>query len=376
MKIQCQKEILSQALGSICRIIPARTPMPILSGCLMFTQDQFLILKGTDLDQSLTLKIPAVVVEEGSTVVSARYFADIVRRLPDGNLEIGLEENSQQLKIDYHRATVQINTWPADEYPSIQAGPVEKSIIFKADEWRRYIQKVLFAAASQELRPNYAGVCFIMQQNKAHLVATDTYRMALMMVSTDEDFKEAASLFIPAGALGEVNKLIESEEELKILWGENSVNFQTDKFTLSTRLMDAKFPAYQKVIPESAEIEVEIDKIALEKCLERAALFVGPSEHFAITEVIVKDDSFIITAQAAQIGSLREEISARIIKGETALISFNTRFFLDPLKVIEKEKVVLCLNGAGGPALYKDEDGKESYIHMVLPVCRLNEPES
>jgi len=332
-----------------------------------------LVMQSTDLELSLTVKIPVMVHEEGSTVVPTRYLLDLVRRLPDGEIDLSWNDLSNQLEINYNKASVKLNTWSPTDFPSIHPRPRGNSLEFNGKRWKNIIKKVLFAAAPQEIRPNYAGVYFRLHDGQLSLVATDTYRIALLTLPYSTDLDETA-FFVPTVAITEAGRLVEDQDRLEITWDLNLVSFQTERFTLTSRLIDAKFPYYEKVIPNSAELEMEIDREALEACLERASLFVAPPEHFAITELNVNDNALCISAQATQVGSLKEEISLEgPVEGE-CVVSFNTRFLLDPLKAMDQQKIKLCLNGPSGPIVYL-EMGDASYLHLVLPVCRENAPE-
>ncbi|HHW40188.1 MAG TPA: DNA polymerase III subunit beta [Syntrophomonadaceae bacterium] len=377
MKVQCTREDLVQALAALGRIVPSRASNPVLNGCLMFTQEGMLVMQSTDLDLSLTIKMPVMVQEEGSTVVPARYFLDLVRRLPEGEVDLNWNELSNQLEINYNdnRASIRLNTWPPADFPSIHPRARGNSLKIDGEMWKNIIKKVIFAAAPRELRPNYAGVYFHFKNGQLSLVATDTYRLSLLTLpDTVEIDPEETGFLVPAAAITETGRLVEDKDQLEITWDLKLVSFQTERFILTSRLIEAQFPAYEKVIPGSAELEVYADKAALEACLERASLFVAPTEHFAVTELKVGDNALCISAQAPQVGSICEEIPVEgLVEGE-CVASFNTRFLLEPLKAMDQQKIRLCLNGSSGPVVYL-ENGDASYLHLVLPVRRVNSPE-
>lgn len=374
MKISCDKEKLTFALGSLSHIIPTRTTLPILNGVLIFTKDDQLILQSTDLELSLTIKIPVKIEEEGCTVVLGRYLTELIKRLPDVDLTLNWTEDTGMLDILYNRAAVQMNTMPAAEYPDIHTKPTENTLSFSGAKWKNMIKKVIFAAAPQDIRPNYAGVYFQLDKNQISLVATDTYRLALLTMPNKSKIAENTNLFIPSRALGEVNRLLSDDDSLEIFWDQKLISFETKKFILTTRLIDSRFPSYEKVIPRDVELTVKIDKLELLSSLERASLFVAPPDHFAIVDLNVADQMMNISAHAAQVGSLKEDLIINASTTGSCQVSFNTRFFMEPLRVIDHSEVTICLNGANGPAFYREE-GEETYVHLVLPVCRVAEPE-
>lgn len=371
MKLRCDKDALSQALAALVRIVPARTTLPILSGCLIFSDGEQLVLQSTDLEVSLTLRIPASVEEEGSAVVMARHLSDLVRRLPAGELELLSDEATQQLKITSSNTSSLLNTWPAGDYPPVQQQPSENSFRIDGARWQRAVRKVLIAAASQEVRPNLAGVYLRLSENSLCLAATDSYRLSVVTFPYQDGLAET-HLFIPASSLGEVLRLVREGQDLEIFWDESLVSFQSEQFILTTRLINARFPDFEKVIPKSSLLELRISRESLEHCLDRASLFVAPNEHYAISDLRVEGKRLKVSAEAAQMGSFDEDLALEEDSPGECQASFNTRFLLDPLRVMDQEVITLCLNGTNGPALYREE-GEELFLHLVLPVCRVSE---
>ena len=371
MKIRCSKAILANALSALSRIIPTRVAHPILSGIMIFTRDDTLVLQATDMELGLTMVIPAEVEDEGCTVITGRHLTELVRRLPDGNLTIQLKEDTQQLEILYGIASVHVGTWAASDFPTLPLLPAEKKIVFDGARWKNIIKKIIVAAASQEVRPNYAGVYMEFRPGQLRLVATDTYRLAVLVVPYQSEISDE-NLFVPVRPLGEVSRLLDDDQQLEMCWDQTTVGFQTKTFTMTARLMDAQFPDYEKVIPKEHRQRIRVDRELLNNILERAALFNELPSQQAVVNLKTEADTLFISAEAAQVGSIKEEISLAGAEGEPTEALFTTRYLLDPLKIIDQDEVVLCLNGHRGPAVYL-EDGNESYLHLVLPVRRLSD---
>ncbi len=371
MKIRCSRTVLANALSALSRIIPTRAAHPILSGFMIFTKDDTLVLQATDLELSLTINIPVEVESEGCTVVTGRHLTELVRRLPDGDLTIQLLEDTQQLEILYGKATVHISTWAVADFPAIPSLPEQNKIAMEGARWKRILRKVTVAAASQEVRPNYAGVYIQFQFGQLKLVATDTYRLAFLSLPYQEEIPDFA-LFVPVRPLGEVSRLLDDDQQLEIFWDQATIGFQTKVFTMTARLMDAQFPNYEKVIPKEYRLRIGVDKELLISTLERAVLFNELPSQQAVVDLKIEEGILTISAEAAQVGSIREEIPLTSAEGESCEALFTTRYLLDPLKVIDQDKVSLCLNGSREAAVYL-EDGDESYLHLILPVRRLTD---
>jgi len=371
MKIRCSRVVLVNALSALSRITPARPTQPILGGFMMFTKDNSLLLQATDLELSLTMTVPAEVESEGCAVVTGRHLTELIRRIPDGDLTIQLMEDTQQLEVLYGQASVHISTWSVADFPALPSLPEQNRITMEGAKLKRILRKVSVAAASQEVRPNYAGVYIQFQSGKLKLVATDSYRLAFLSLPYQEEIPDF-TLFVPVRPLGEVNRLLDDDQLLEIFWDQSTIGFQTKIFIMTARLMDAQFPAYEKVIPKEYRLRVRVNKELLGNTLERAVLFNELPSQQAVVNLKFDESALIISAEAAQVGSIREEIPFDSMEGEPCEALFTTRYLLDPLKVIDHDQVFLCLNGPRDAAVYLDE-GDESYTHLILPVRRLND---
>jgi DNA polymerase-3 subunit beta len=371
MKFVCPKTSLGNALAALSRIIPTRPAHPILNCFMMFTKDNNLVLQATDLELGLTVTIPAEMSSEGCTVVAGRHLTDLVRRLPDCDLMIQIVEETGQLEILYGKSAAHISTLAPTDYPALPAMPAQNKIIIDGNIWKSVLKKILIAAAPQEVRPNYAGVYINLQSGSLKLVATDTYRLAYLTMPYQGDTPDF-SLFVPVRPLNEVSRLLEDEQQLEISWDQSLIAFHTKTFTMTARLMDAQFPAYEKVIPKQFQLRVRVNKDFLNAALERAALFNETPSGQAVVDLKIEAGTLYISAESTQVGSIKEEIPLAGVDGVECGALFTTRYLLDPLKVIDHAEVTLCLNGPSEPAVYLDEEG-EAYLHLILPVRRLIE---
>ncbi|NPV29385.1 MAG: DNA polymerase III subunit beta [Firmicutes bacterium] len=375
MKVCCSRNQLMTAAASLSRIVPSRPALPVLNGLLITGEADRLVLQGTDLELSLTITVPAKVEEPGQTVILARPFDTLIRRLPEGELVLTWNEITRQVEVSFAQGRASLETWPASDYPPLQPAPRgldtgQQELVIEGARWKDIVRKVLFAAASQDVRPQFAGVYFEFKEDSLVVAATDTYRLALYRLPCTQGL--SAGLFIPVRALGELNRLLEDQDQLRVAWEQNLVSFQTARFCLTARLLESQFPAYERVIPGRDELRVEVERKALLYALERASLFAAPTDTFAVAEVTVEENSLRLAAQAAQVGSYLEEIPLAACSGaeyQEMRAFFNTHFLLEPLKVMDNQEISLGLNGSSGPAVYREE-GEGSYLHLVLPVCR------
>ncbi|MGB9792715.1 MAG: DNA polymerase III subunit beta, partial [Thermacetogeniaceae bacterium] len=282
MKAICERQELLQALSALSRVVPSRPSSPILGGCLLFTGHEGIVLQGTDLDLSLTIRVPAEISEDGSFVVPLRHFLDLVRRLPEGGVILEWNGRGSRLEVRYREgAAVRLDVWDAEEFPSLQPRALGNGISIEGELWKNLTKKVVFSAAAREIRPNYAGIYFEAKGEDLILVSTDTYRLSVVRIPYTFEGNVEGGILVPTQAVNESVRLVGDDEQLEVTWDKRVVSFQTERFVLTTRLIDARFPAYESVIPGSSELDLYVDKDLLESCLERASLFVEPNERFA-----------------------------------------------------------------------------------------------
>ncbi len=367
MLLRCQQKDLAPSLVAVSKVIPTKSTIPVLKGCLCSAEQDKLFIEATDLESGLRIHIPADVEKEGKTVVEVRYFADLIRRLPDAEVTLSLDEEAQQLVVSYGSSCYRLNTWPVEDYPPFSLLSSEEKYRVSGSKFKSFLKRLLFVVAPRDIRPGYSGVYFHFKGSVLSMVATDTYRLALLDIENEEMIED--EIFVPAHVLSEVNRLLDDEDVVALSWNSGMATFQTTNWTWTTRLIDTKFPNYQQVIPSSSQLSVKVNRLELLAALERASLFVSSPDHkqSAITHLVVDEQRIYITAVSPHIGSLYEEILLLDTSGGKCEAAFNTRFLLEPLRVMESEVVTLNLNGADGPAIYQEEE-VGSYLHLVLPV--------
>ncbi|MDD2555069.1 MAG: DNA polymerase III subunit beta [Syntrophaceticus sp.] len=371
MKIICSHSELSPTLASLYRIVPSRTNMPVLNGCLLTAEDQNLVLQCSDLELSLQITIPVQVEEEGSAVVLAKHFSELVHRLPDEKINLSWSDQNNLIELKCGSLTSNIHTWNAEEFPLAEKKSLDYKINVQAKKWKRLINKIIIAAAQQDIRANYAGVYIRFDNDQIQMVATDAYRLALIKIQNDTDVSDC-DIFIPARTLTEVNRLIADGDQLEISWDKGTIYFSANNFLLTSRLINLQFPNYEKIIPVEYEMKIEVPREIMLTTLERASIFIPENEHFAVSCLQVEGDRFIIKADAAEVGSLEEIIDLREPAAHDCKAFFNVKYLLDPLQVLEQDQVTLCFNGSSGPAVYTEKGEDEYYLHLVSPVCRIS----
>lgn len=326
-----------------------------------------LTLKATDLELAVECLIPAQVFEEGSVVAPARYLSDLVRRLPETDIGIELDVQARTLVFTYGNSRFQLNTLNAEDFPLLPSIDMANALKMPQPEFKELVRKVGAAASADPIRPIFTGILCEFNDGVLTMVATDTHRLTRKRMTLENSIEGVNPVIIPNRALQELSRLLKDEDSnFNIILSSGLVGFVTDEFTLTTRPIEGKFPDYEKVIPSDFKSAVSLQRQDLLATLERAALLVSTRDGTSIVNLDIKDSSMVLSSQAANLGSLREELVVES-SGEQLEIYFNARYLIDALRVIDSDRVTVDFSGALSPCVIKPLP-EEDYLYMLLPI--------
>lgn len=369
MKIICEKEKLLKGINSVVRGVPTRTTMPILEGILIKTNNNELRLTTYDLELGIEYNMECEVLEEGNTVVNATMFSEIIRKLPDTEINIEVNENNL-LVIECEGSLYKLSTMNADEFPELPKIVVENSIETEQTVLKNMIRKTIFAVSIEENRPIFTGCLFEVINNSLNVVAVDGFRMGWVSsplnISTN-NFK----VVIPGKTLNEVNKIIlDSFDSIKIGISTNQAIFEMENCKIVTRLLDGEFLNYSSVIPNNWETRIRVNKNILQNCFERVSLISASSieKEKKYPVKILIDVGKIIISCTNQTGDAKEDMYTET-EGKYLEIGVNPKYFLDALKVIEDEEIYVSFGTNISPCIIKPVDETtRNYTYMILPI--------
>lgn len=371
MKFVCYKDKIIKALNSVVKGVASKTTMPILEGILIQTNDNEIKLTTYDLELGIEYTMPCDVTEQGSTVVNAMMFTEIIRKLPDTEINISVNENNL-LTIECEGSLYKLATMNPDEFPELPKIEIENSISLEQSALKNMIRKTIFAVSTEENRPIFTGCLFEIKNNKLNVVAIDGFRLALRTINIPvpvNDFKAV----IPAKTLNEVNKILsDSFEPIKIGVSKNQAVFEMENCKIVTRILDGEFLNYSTVIPNSWQTRIRVEKEALQNSFERISLISSSSiEKEKKYPVKVNVDIGKVTISCTnQTGDAKEELFVST-EGKNLEAGFNPKYFLDSLKAIDDEDVFVEFGTSISPCLIKSAENKD-YVYMILPI-RLKE---
>ena len=361
MKLQVTQTNFTKALASVARIANSRNSLPILSNVLLKVADNRLSIAATNLDIAITHYIGAKVSSAGAITVPARLTQDFISSLPEGVIELELNENKLNITTEKYQSS--INGTPADDYPVMPA--ITKGTQWSVDSklFKKALQQVLPAASSDETRPVLTGVYLHNLKGELLMAATDSYRLAEKKL---HKIKNNLNLLIPASALQDMLRIMDgSDEDIKVTCDEQQVSFVVGDITLVTRLIDGSYPDYKRLIPGKFTTTALLNKDDFINITKVSSLFARESAGSITLNVDAKNKQVSIHSVASQLGENTASANAEITGGGE--VTLNSRYLLDALSAIDGDKVEFCFNGKLEPCVIKTA-GDSDYTHIVMPL--------
>lgn len=366
MKISVIQENLSKALNVVNRVVSSRASLAVLSNIMLKINKGQLEVTGTNLEMAIVYKIGAKVEKDGALSVPARLLTDLVSSLPNDKLLLSSDNNNLKIKTNNFESS--INGISSDEFPTIPEVKPDITLSFPSDILSTALNQVCFAAALDESRPVLSGVLFSIKNNKLLLASTDSYRLAESIIDLSSKPKKDIDFIVPAKTIAELIRILtNSDGEIEIKATATEIEFTAGSIRLISRLIEGKFPDYQKIIPEKSETAMVIDTAELVSTVKVASLFARETAN--TIKLNFELDKLVITSSAAQIGDNQSSIPAKIV-GEVGEISLNARYLTDVLAVIKADQVKLAINSKLNPCLITPHSQKtiDNYRHIIMPL--------
>jgi DNA polymerase-3 subunit beta len=369
VKVQVLQENLQRGLSIVGRAVATRSTLPITANVLLQTDKGRLKLAATDLDISISSWVGARVEEEGATTVPSRLITDFVGSLPAAPVDLEVPERSRQLKLECARNESTINAMDAEDFPRIAAITEGTQIELDPKKLKETIDRVEFAAASDDSRPVLTGVHVKSDGDKLTFASADGFRLAVSDIKLAQAPAEPIEVIIPARALREVGRLIgESSEpvELRINPQKTQVMFSLTDTELVAQLIQGTFPNYSQLIPAEWTTRCTVDVDEFKREARIAAIFARDGS--GIIRLQVEPGKLTVSAKADEVGNNEGSIDAEV-EGEGSKIAFNSRYLQDVLNALGG-KVRLEMTSASSQGVFRPvgDRGADGYVHVVMPM--------
>lgn len=363
MKVLCKREDLLQGVNIVQRAVSIKNTLPILQGIKLKTEGESIWFEATDLELGIRCRISVSVLEEGQVVLPAKLFAEIARKLPE--TEIKLESKDANVNIFYNSSDLTINGYDPEEYPEITDVVSSETIEIPASLFKTMIKQTIMACAVEETRPVFTGILLQIEGENISLVSTDTHRLAYskaIIPGNQQEFKG----IIPAKTMQEISRLLQDEEILKINYSNSKLIINFGTIQILTRLIEGQFPNYKQVIPQSCNTKLRLNTKKFLDTVERASLLSRDNYLKTNTVRFNIDNSILNVNQYSEMGKINEKMEIEQ-EGEGLTISFNVKYIIDVLKVIDTENVIMETSGSFSPCVLRPENN-DDYLCLVLPL--------
>jgi DNA polymerase-3 subunit beta len=364
VKFRCERDTLAEAVATAQRAVASRTgAMPVLSGLRVSLSPGSLELVGTDLELTIRVRVPADTDDEGSAVVPARLFSEIVRQLDGDTVSVELADDDA--KIEAGRFATTLRTLSAAEFPRLpEAG--EGGVRVEAAAFAEALRQVVPGASRDDARPILTGVLLTASAGGLRLVATDSYRLALRDLQGVSMLEEGQKVLVAAKGLGEVQRLLSGETgEIEVVLGEREVVFRVGTTEVTTRLIEGEFPNYQQLIPSGYPNRLTVSRDSLQAAVNRVRL-VGQSKDTAPIRLGMSAEGLELSAIAQDVGEAHESVEAKY-EGSDLTVAFNSQFLLDGIDAAASDEVVIESIDPLKPAVMKATDSND-FLYLLMPV--------
>lgn len=364
MKFSCEKYQLQAACATAARAAASKSPIPALEGLLLQAEDM-LKITGYDLKEGIYTSMEADVTERGSVVVGARFFGEMMRKLPDGIVTVSCDD-SLNVNVKCGKSEFDFTGISAEDYPEMPNVDGLNSVEIPQKILRSMINQTIFAVSDSDVRPIYTGTLFEHNDGELTLVSVDGYRLAKRSEKLEQAEGENCSFVVPGSALSDIERICEDKDEsVKISVGAKHISFSIGDTVVISRRLEGDFLNYRKSIPENFRYQIQVDRSEFMSVIDRVSLIITEKNSNPI-RMFFNDGSIFCTCATPT--SKSNDLCSCEGSGDGLEIGFNDRYLMDALKAAGADELKVCLNTASSPCVIKAADGSDSFTYMILPV--------
>lgn len=366
MKFVINREQLLKPLQQVAAVVEKRQTLPVLSNILMEVRDGQLSLTGTDLELELVARLVLEgesSMSEGETTVPARKLVDIAKSLP-AEADIRFELDGERMLVRSGRSRFSLSTLPASEFPGQDEDGAGSVLEVAPDSLRGLIDRTAFSMAQQDVRYYLNGMLLELRPGLLRAVSTDGHRLALCDWKLEGQTEEA-SVILPRKGVMELSRILsDAVEKARLTLGRNHVRVVVGSMTFTSKLVDGKFPEYERVIPKDASRQVLADRDTLRQALARVSIL--SNEKYRGVRVQLSEGSLRVVANNPEQEEAEEEVSVDF-GGSTLEVGFNVGYLLDVLGTLHGPQARIELGDSNSSALITDPEDQAA-MYVVMPM--------
>jgi DNA polymerase III subunit beta len=371
MRFKITRDNLQQGLAAVGASIPTRTTLPVLSNILIEAESDQVVMSGTDLDISVSVRVPAEVDDEGSLTVPAKKLQELARELPEHPVRVTTKGDRFELVCG--RATFKLNGMSREEFPTFPAVDFDQSWKVGGQVLHELIRQTSFAVSTEESRPILNGVLWQLGDASMRMVATNGHRLARFAVPAVGAGAPKTDLIVPPKALQQVERLFGDDDEVEVARSENHLGFRRNGTQVYTRLIEGPYPNYEQVIPKDNDKLVIADRDMLTHALRRMAVVASDQTHRV--RLSFTSNNLRLSVETPDLGEAYEEIEVDY-QGEPLDIGFNAAYLLEVLRYMPSEDIRLSFKAPERATTIepvgRDGAGAPDYLCLVMPLRLLD----
>ena len=376
MKFTIKRNAFIKKLTDVQRAISSKTAIEILTGLKITVTENSITLTGSDSDISIENEISTddsnyelLIDEPGSIVLPARFFSEIIKRLPESTFTIEVNEHFQAT-ITSGQTEYQVNGVDADNYPHLPEIDTNEQLTIPADIMKQVINQTVIAVSTQESRPLLTGVHLTIKNGELHAVATDSHRLSQRKVKLSGAKDIDYDIIVPGRSLVELSRMIaDSTGSLEIQIAENQILFNFDNTAFYSRLLEGMYPDTDRLIPQSSETEIELNAVSLLHAIERASLLSHEGRNNVVKlSLNSENQTAVLSSNSPEVGNIEEELQFDKLTGNDIEISFNPDYMKAALQAFGQAEVKLSLTLPLRPFTLMPTEDSEDFIQLITPV--------
>jgi DNA polymerase-3 subunit beta len=363
MKLSAARDVLLKPLQAVIGVVERRQTMPILSNVLLVARDGELAVTATDLEVELVARADVDVETGGEITVSGRKLLDICKALPEGAV-LSISVSGEKLSVKSGRSKFSLMTLPAAEFPTVEDIKAGQTISVPQDVLGRLMEKTHFSMAQQDVRYYLNGMLLETGGRFLRAVATDGHRLALSEAELKGAKLDEQQVIVPRKGVLELQRLMSGDGNVDIELGSNHVRIQLGGIRFTSKLIDGRFPEYDRVIPKESSNELKANKEVLRSALQRTAIL--SNEKYRGIRLIIRDSGVILQAHNPEQEEAEEEVEVEY-SGDDIEIGFNVNYLLDAIGAVDGDKVTLSVVDSNSSCLVR-EPGNDGSKFVVMPM--------
>ena len=363
MKLICSKACLLKGVSIVSKAVPSRTTMPILNCILIDASANEIKLTANDMELGIETVIEGEIVERGIIALDAKFFSEIVRKLPDNDVVIE-SDDTFQTTITCEKAKFNIVGKSGEDFSYLPYIEKNESISISQFTLKDVVRQTIFSIADNDTNKLMTGELFEINENRLRVVSLDGHRISIRNIELKESYSPL-KVVVPGKTLQEISKILtgEAEDMVDIFFADNHILFEFDETKVVSRLIEGEYFHIDQMLSSDYDTKVKINKREFLSCIDRATLLIREGDKKPII-LNIQDGSLQLKINSF-VGSMNEEIEIEK-EGKDLLIGFNPKFFIDALRVIDDEEVTLYMVNPKAPCFIKDDAG--TYVYLILPV--------